>query len=299
MCAPIQLNHLEIDSCQSLEKVTFHPELSGVPTLYYANVFALTEIKYRFRIQALSEIYEEVLRSLGWINIAYLNHCPFSMANCVGVYKLERRILPAQMLYEHGIFSTYLQGKEVPEWFTHRSSRSSFTLQSPPENGWIKGINVCIVRTISSMKEAGPWSIYIMNLTKNSSWAYTPMMYLVPEEDAFEDGGEVDEVWLSHWMFGKNEFEDGDQVTIYINFIYVNKYDVKVREYGISPVYDDDDDDDGSGGGGGGGGKQKEDPLGYYKSWKYIIGGDLSAFAFEDFSSHYCHYSLYPWLSIY
>ncbi|MFS7906558.1 hypothetical protein Hanom_Chr01g00060661 [Helianthus anomalus] len=93
------------------------------------------------------------------------------------------------------------------------------------------------------MNKVGPSRIKIRNLTKNSSWTYQPNMYLVPEDDAFEDGDEVVVVWLSHWMFGKNEFEDGDK-------------------YGISPVYDD--------------GKQKEDALGYYKSWKHIIGGDLS-----------------------
>ncbi|MFS7906586.1 hypothetical protein Hanom_Chr01g00061021 [Helianthus anomalus] len=89
------------------------------------------------------------------------------------------------------------------------------------------------------------------------------MMYLRPEYDAFEDGDEVVVVWLSHWMFGKNEFEDGDKVRI--NFSvkhYMSSFGLSygdegpeyanVREYGISPVYDD--------------GKQKEDALGYYKS---------------------------------
>ncbi|KAI7727976.1 hypothetical protein M8C21_002821, partial [Ambrosia artemisiifolia] len=192
MCARIQLKHLGIYTCQSLEKVTFNPVISGVPLPVHgqkSKTYALTEIQHIFKIQALSEIDEEVLCSLGWINIAYLNHCQFSKIDWWGVYILERMILPAQMVYEHGIFSTYLQGKEVPEWFTQRSSGSSFTLQSPPENGKIKGINFCIVRTISSMKEAGPWRIKIRNLTKNSSWTYTPMMRMVPEEDAFEDGG--------------------------------------------------------------------------------------------------------------
>ncbi|KAM0010697.1 putative P-loop containing nucleoside triphosphate hydrolase [Helianthus debilis subsp. tardiflorus] len=225
------------------------------------------------------------LCSLGWINIAYLNHYRFLKSDYFGMYHLTGRILPSQMLYEHGIFSTYLQGQEVPKWFTHRSSGSLFTLQSSPETGKIKGLNVCIVHTISSMKEAGPSRIKISNLTKNSSWTYQPIMYLVPEDDAFEDGDEVVVVRLSHWMFGKNEFEDGDKVLI--NFSVKHwmlglsyggegpEY-ANVREYGISPVYDDD---------GGGGGKQKEDALGYYKSWKHIIGGDLSAF--EASSTHY------------
>ncbi|KAJ0809796.1 putative TIR domain, P-loop containing nucleoside triphosphate hydrolase [Helianthus annuus] len=286
LCAPIQLKWLGVYNCNSLEKINFHPEKSAVPRVFYRRSFTLTEIQHRFKIQALSDIDEEVLCSLGWINIAYLNPCWFSKANCRGDYILEAKKLPAQILYEHEIFSTYLQGQEVPKWFTHRSSGSLFTLQSSPEKGKIKGLNVCIVHTISSMKEFGPLIITIRNLTKKSSWTYQPIMYLRPEVDAFEDGDEVVVVWLSHWMFGKNEFEDGDKVRIqfsvkhYMGLLgpryggqgpdYAN-----VREYGISLVYDDDD--DGGGGGGGGGGKQKEDVLGYYKSWKHIIGGDLSA----------------------
>ncbi|KAM0052544.1 putative TIR domain, P-loop containing nucleoside triphosphate hydrolase [Helianthus debilis subsp. tardiflorus] len=202
LCAPI-LEYLNVDNCHSLEKVTFHPEQTGLPVIFYYNTFTLTEIQYRFKIQALSEIDEEVLRSLGWMNIAYLNRCRFSKADDIGFYHLERRILPAQMLYEHGIFSTYLQGQEVPEWFAQRSNGSFFTLQSSPEKGKIKGLNVCIVNTVSSMKEVGVLRIKIRNLTKNSSWTYEPIMYLVPEDDAFEDGDEVVAVWLSHWMFGK------------------------------------------------------------------------------------------------
>lgn len=187
------------------------------------------------------------------------------------------------MLYEHGIFSTYLHGQEVPKWFTHRSSESLFTLRSSPKYGKIQGINVCIVHTISSINEAGPSRIEIRNMTKNSSWTYEPMMYYLPEDGAFKDGGKVVVVWLSHWMFGNNEFEDGDQVSINfsVKYCYLVEgrfymcYDsegldyANVREYGISLVYEDDDSV---------GEKRKKDPLDDYKSWKHIIGKDLSAF---------------------
>ncbi|XP_035846619.1 disease resistance protein RPV1 isoform X2 [Helianthus annuus] len=283
LCAPIQLKRLDVGICTSLEKIKFHPEKSAVPRVIYHPSYTLTEIQHIFKIQALSEIDEEVLCSLGWINIAYLNPCRLSKAT----WSFQAKKLPAQMIYEHGIFSTYLQGQEVPKWFTQRSSGSLFTLQSSPEKGKIKWLNVCIVHTISSMKEAGPSRIEISNLTKKSSWTYEPMMYLVPEDDAFEDGDEVVVVWLSHWMFGKNEFEDGDKVLI--NFSVLQSLRIRyvgqgpdyanVREYGISPVYDD--------------GKQKEDALGYYKSWKHIIGGDLS-----DYKVSPSHYRLkrYFWL---
>ncbi|KAI7742664.1 hypothetical protein M8C21_025552 [Ambrosia artemisiifolia] len=273
MCAPIQLKKLGIISCQSLEKVTFHPELLGLPNIISRRPLgAFTELQHNFRIEALSEIDEEVLRNLGWINISYLNHWRFKVRHWGR--QMDERIVPAKMLYEHGIFSTYLQGKEIPKWFTQRSSGSLFTLQSPPEN-------------VSTMMEVGPPMIKITNLTKDSSWTYNPRMYPFHKKKVFEDGGEVDVVWLSHWMFRKNEFEDGDQVSIHFSVKYYldttrTRYggegpnNANVREYGLSLVYDDDYND---------GGKQKEDPLGYYKSWKYIIGGDLSAFELRP--SHY------------
>ncbi|CAI9298994.1 unnamed protein product [Lactuca saligna] len=70
-------------------------------------------------------------------------------------------------------------------------------------------------------------------------------------------------VWLSHWMFG-NEIKNGDEVcvTILENKLYGG---VMVRECAIGPVYTDKD-------------NNEEDPLSYYKSWKHIIGGDLSDF---------------------
>nr|GEU35216.1 5'-adenylylsulfate reductase-like 4 [Tanacetum cinerariifolium] len=120
------------------------------------------------------------------------------------------------MLYEHEIFSTYLRGQEVPKWFTHRSNEPSFTVPSSPKNCSICGLNLCIVNP------------------------------------KFEYGDDV-EVWLSHWMFGKNEFEEGDQVSVHISkkFNYYSSEDdfflyytdggtdcANVREYGDSLMYD-------------------------------------------------------------
>ncbi|CAI9269320.1 unnamed protein product [Lactuca saligna] len=68
---------------------------------------------------------------------------------------------------------------------------------------------------------------------------------------------------LSHWMFGMNEMEAGDQVTI----IVVNWFNEVIKECGVSLVYDEGEKKD-----------EEEDVLGYYKSWNHIIGGDLSPF---------------------
>ncbi|KAM0052505.1 putative leucine-rich repeat domain superfamily [Helianthus debilis subsp. tardiflorus] len=167
---PILLGYMAIDYCHSLEKITFHPETSALPYVAYRHShFTLTEIQHKFKIQAISEIDEEVLRSLGWINVAYLNNFSFWKANSEGMYYLPGRVLSEQILYEHGIFSTYLQGQEVPTWFNHKSDESLFTLQSSPNNGTIQGLNVCIVSTISSLNDVGPSRIEISNLVSPST----------------------------------------------------------------------------------------------------------------------------------
>ena len=65
-------------------------------------------------------------------------------------------------------------------------------------------------------------------------------------------------------MFGNNELEAGDQVSVTM----YESDSTKVSECGMSFVYSERD-------------KESVDPLSYYKSWKHIIGRDLSAFEFE------------------
>ncbi|KAI7728656.1 hypothetical protein M8C21_016039 [Ambrosia artemisiifolia] len=68
---------------------------------------------------------------------------------------------------------------------------------------------------------------------------------------------------LSHWMFGPNEMKGGDHITITVEPVEFGKY---IKECGIGLVYDDEII------------QEEEDALGYYKSWNYIIGRDLSPF---------------------
>ncbi|GKG12427.1 hypothetical protein Tco_0346664, partial [Tanacetum coccineum] len=127
--------------------------------------------------------------------------------------------------------------------------------------------------------------IKIRNITKNLTWSYKHHL------DRVNVGGKS-LTFLSHWMFGENEMEDGDQLTISIegpSIKHAMKFEREVgnemedgdqltisiegpstkdmvRECGVSFVYDD------------GKNEKEEDPLSYYKSWNHIIGGDLSPF---------------------
>ncbi|KAL7616809.1 hypothetical protein Lser_V15G03390 [Lactuca serriola] len=100
----------------------------------------------------------------------------------------------------------------------------------------------------------------ITNITKNRTWIYERY------HDIFNA---TLDFWviLSHWMFGKNEMEAGDHITITVTpQWHIPLIGEVVKECGVSLVYEDGEK------------KDEEDVLGYYKSWNHIIGGDLSPF---------------------
>ncbi|PWA82546.1 toll/interleukin-1 receptor (TIR) domain-containing protein [Artemisia annua] len=129
-----------------------------------------------------------------------------SLTEIEGVLKIQDL---AQMLYEFGIFSTWFPGKEVPKWFGHRSNGSSisFTMPSSSANKRIERINICSVYRILDDRLNGSKRIKVKNITKDRSWTYRGYM------GAYGYAGK-DLVWLSHWMFGNNELEAGDQVSV-------------------------------------------------------------------------------------
>ncbi|GKF02473.1 hypothetical protein Tco_0029396 [Tanacetum coccineum] len=84
-------------------------------------------------------------------------------------------------------------------------------------------------------------------------------------------------------MFGPDEMEAGDQVTITVTQRHHHDRQL-TEECGISLMYEDDDDGDDANEvdvnveEDGRMKEEEEDPLNYYKSWNNIIGKDLSAF---------------------
>lgn len=87
-------------------------------------------------------------------------------------------------------------------------------------------------------------------------------------------GGEQkirERVLVTHWIFENNELEVGDEVNVSIG--EQEEHWVDIKECGINLVYDECNKEL----------QQNEtDPLDYYKSWKYMIGGDLSPFKCAD-----------------
>ena len=180
------------------------------------------------------------------------------------------------MYYEFGIFSTIYGGEVMPEWIAHKNKGPSISLTIPSSPNKLRGLNLSYVQTLidpywRSEDQDGnseyPYHqlidlprINISNITKNLTWLYSLII------DRVNVGGKS-LTFLSHWMFGENEMENGDQLTISIEHNKKLFYNPSsIRECGVSFVYDD------------GKNEKEEDPLSYYKSWNHIIGGDLSPF---------------------
>ncbi|KAL7616987.1 hypothetical protein Lser_V15G03506 [Lactuca serriola] len=236
---PHTLKKMLLDShSKSLEKVVFDPKMSPLKLFSFLRNYTLGsyEIEGMMKIQAMVGVEEKVLRSLGWINL-------LQNKRNGGNNPRESRM---QMLYEFGIFSTTYDAQEMPSWFIHRSAGPSisFTIPSSSPNNLLKGINFCFLKT-------------------SQVWYERPLILLdhIPVTLMITVRREC-WVVLSHWMFGTNEMEGGDHITITVT----SSHFILVKECGVSLVYEDDRE------------KKEEDALGYYKSWNHIIGGDLSPF---------------------
>ncbi|XP_042758530.1 disease resistance protein RUN1 isoform X1 [Lactuca sativa] len=242
-------------------KVVFDPEMS--PLELSPRRVASAAFSYEFegiiKIQPMVCVEEKVLRSLGWSNLDFLNERHLG-AN-------SQEFGTQTMYYEFGIFSTKYEGEEMPSWFRHRSvgPSISFTIPSSSSSSpynLLTRLNFCFsADTLKPPDDCFPvpygqfplWPMMtISNITKNRMWIYERYT------DRYCVGGKC-WVVLSHWMFGMNEMEAGDHVTITVTLPY-NEF---VKECGVSFVYDNG---------------EEEDVLGYYKSWNHIIGGDLSPF---------------------
>ncbi|KAL4561302.1 hypothetical protein LXL04_033466 [Taraxacum kok-saghyz] len=248
---------LLFDTKPLLRKILFDQEMSPLKFSYDWKWFipSFFEVEGMVKIEPMASVKEKVLRSLGWINLDFLN----KMLKGKDSSDIGSEI---QMYYEFGIFSIIYRGKELPEWINHRSIGSSISFIIPPSPYDLRGLNLCFVHQFQVESNE---SIYLpiiefSNITKNRTWMYHHYF----GRNAIV-GGECFVV-LSHWMFEMNEMEVGDHVTITIS---VTKQQHQLtQECGVSFVYDDDDDDD----------DDMDEVLGYYKSWNHIIGRDLKGF---------------------
>lgn len=81
---PSTIKRLYTYRCRSLVNITFHHEMSAPPLVYYGHSVSLTEIQGIIKIQALAQVDDEILCSLGWTDLQYLkNHKMLIWDSCM------------------------------------------------------------------------------------------------------------------------------------------------------------------------------------------------------------------------
>ncbi|XP_071718433.1 disease resistance protein RUN1-like [Rutidosis leptorrhynchoides] len=215
---PPTLTGLRTEACQVLKKVVFNPEMTPMlfsMTSCYPSSSLPMVIEGALKVQPMEDVEKRVLCALRWSNLDYT------------IYKCT-------MYYEFGIFSTIYEGKEMPNWISdirENGPSISFTIPSSPNKN-LTGLNMCCVLfTDPDIKLKMPM-IKISNITRNCTWMY--IHYMGPHTFL---PGEYS-IYISHWMFTKNDMEPGDHVTINMLTWRVDGEDPTL-ECGISFVYDD------------------------------------------------------------
>ncbi|XP_023767307.1 disease resistance protein RPV1 isoform X1 [Lactuca sativa] len=265
---PHTLTHLNLYSNKCfLRKVVFDPQMSPLKLALGRRILVHSSSEFEgvIKIQPMAGVEEKVLHRLGWTKLDFLNGRHVTTSSTYG----ESEESEIQMYYEFGIFSTIYGGEEMPNWIIDRSMGPSISFTISSSTNKLTGLNFCCVLA-SPFPDEGLGLvddvlldlpvIKINNITKNLTWIYDHYI------DSVLDVGGKCLTLLSHWMFGMNEMECGDHVTIRVMWEPDDIGDAVIKECGVGFVYDDGNMD------------EKQDVLGYYKSWNHIIGRDLTGF---------------------
>ncbi|GKA01452.1 disease resistance protein RML1B-like protein [Tanacetum coccineum] len=204
------------DSESSLRKILLDPEMSPLELKGHFESFKpwSVEIEGMFKAQNMFGAVN-ILHSLGWNNFDYT------------AVRLCR-----QLYYEFGIFSGLYEKEAMPNWIRHKKKGPiiSFTIRNLSGKK-LRGLNFCTLQTCQFYYFEVP-SIKISNVTKNITWIYNHLIRTANISKKFV-------TFLSHWMFGANEMEAGDKVTITVTQRTQNDCQL-TEECGFSFVYEND-----------------------------------------------------------
>ncbi|KAJ0524651.1 putative leucine-rich repeat domain superfamily [Helianthus annuus] len=227
LCIPSTVQELNIDWCESLERITFQSGRFSLQTFDYRGCFNLTEVQGLFNLVPLAKLDEANLGHMKWIK-------PFQhqKVDLVGDEITKGRSWRTQMLYEYGIMSTYLQiinDQHTPTYeYTSPFPILSFSVPSHQKKQRIQGLNVsCLYKSLSEDKDLRYLLAKISNRTKGLTWIYNPMVHCKPSVNE-------NVVWLSYWPIG-NVLDAGDEVHV---GIYADRR-TSVSGCGASLVYMD------------------------------------------------------------
>ncbi|XP_034210168.1 uncharacterized protein LOC117623337 [Prunus dulcis] len=175
-----------------------------------------------------------MIKDIGLFNLESIGSTEVEMFDYL---TLTRRKGPLQGLDECGIFSIFLPGSEVPDWFCYKSSmgNSELSITIPPHlNLKIRGLNACVVYAQGKVlvEDLKCYSVVpflrISNETKGFKWTYLPVTIGFPKE-------KEDMLWLSHWRFTNDELEGGEEIRVSVRDESDSFW---TKEFGIQLVYE-------------------------------------------------------------
>ncbi|PQM39073.1 inactive disease resistance protein RPS4-like [Prunus yedoensis var. nudiflora] len=184
-------------------------------------------------MRPLRSVDIEMIKDIGLFNLESIGSTEVGMVNRL---THTGRNGPLQGLDECGIFSIFLPGSEVPDWYRYKSSmgNSELSITIPPHcNLKIRGLNACVVYAQGKARDEG-WVLHsdvpildISNETKGLKWSYVPVTVGFPKEKEHM-------LWLSHWRFANDELEGGDEIRVSVS----DEIDPLTKEFGIQVVYE-------------------------------------------------------------
>ncbi|XP_050230104.1 disease resistance protein RPV1-like isoform X2 [Mercurialis annua] len=231
---PNSLKELNINYCSSLERITNLPNLFRRLIFRSSGCEKLVEVEGAFKLQPIREIDMEMMRALKLINLDSLESLQAKMVNCLTA---TSRTTSVQVLHECGIFTTYLPGSEIPEWYNFQYPGNSFSFTVHLCQGQkIVGLNLCVVYACNESGSQlsqdyilfGTAFALIKNTTNGFFWTYSPTFYQIPGKNGCN-------LWLSHWKY-LDQLEDGDEVYVGITM----STGIQIKRIGVHLVSADE-----------------------------------------------------------
>ncbi|OIT28454.1 PREDICTED: TMV resistance protein N-like isoform X1 [Nicotiana attenuata] len=234
---PSNISDLNADGCISLKKVAASCA-KGHPVEGYLNCINLVEAEGVFKLEPLENADAQVLANMGISTLEPIkssikvslvfgraynagrvrNEYPSCVQDDIAsLFSLEPKKFPPQILYHRGVFSTFLPGESVPNWFSYKFTDAAdvyCTLPNVDSHRVISGLSICFVYTCPEAYTNvglydGP-AIWVRNQTKDLNWALYPAWFGLPED---EISGMM---WFSYWKV-ETLFQQGDVIEVMVS----------------------------------------------------------------------------------
>ncbi|GFY94386.1 disease resistance protein [Actinidia rufa] len=147
---PPSLVMLNAEDCRSLEIITNLPNWLRSLNLDLCDCTELVEIRGLFRLEPIAKVDAKMINYLGLVDLDAMGNIEVDLYNNLTQAGKKG---PIQGLYEFGIFSTFLSGSEVPNWFSNKSIESSISLTVPSLDLKIGGLNRCGIHLLYDKEE--------------------------------------------------------------------------------------------------------------------------------------------------